>query len=100
MLRPFRKPLVLFMTKRLLRTPISKIEELTADHFQRVIPDPNQELVKDDQIRKVILVSGQLGIELTTERDRKDSKTGKWHNDIAIVRMEQWAPVPYLQLKE
>ena len=84
----------------MLRRPISKLTEFSDwETFQKVIPDQNEELKSNNDIRKVVFVSGQLFHDLEVERNRKDSNN-QWHDDIAIIRIEQLAPVPYLELSQ
>ncbi|KAF8494545.1 2-oxoglutarate dehydrogenase E1 component [Gautieria morchelliformis] len=91
--RDYRKPLVVFFSKSLLRHPgaRSTLEEMTGDtHFQRYIPEPYpEELVPADEIKRHILCSGQVYYTLLEER----RKRGIRH--IAISRVEQISPFPY-----
>ncbi|KAG8706826.1 2-oxoglutarate dehydrogenase E1 component [Ceratobasidium sp. 395] len=89
----FRKPLILFFSKFLLRHPLVKsdLSEMTGKtHFQRYLPDPHpDELVTPDQIRRHIIYSGQVCYILLKARDERGIK------DIAISRLEQLSPFPY-----
>ncbi|OMJ66775.1 hypothetical protein SteCoe_36269 [Stentor coeruleus] len=89
--REFRKPMIVFSPKRLLRLrdAQSNIEEFAADRVSRVYDDPSKDLVNDKSIRKVILCSGQIYYDLVDERNRRGIK------DIAICRIEQIAPFPF-----
>lgn len=90
--RPFRKPLVLFTPKSLLRHPacVSSIEELTKGSFQEVIDDYSVDPVK---VERVVFTSGKVYYELIEERE-------KLKNDrVAIVRLEQIYPYPEEQIK-
>lgn len=90
--RPFRKPLICFESKKLMkfRGAMSEIEDFKqGNRFQKVIDDKHDALVADDKVRKVIFTSGQLYYDLEAER----TKTGS--NDVAIVRLEQIAPFPF-----
>ena len=83
--RPFRKPLVVPVSKKLLkfRGANSNMEDFeTGLRFKRVLEDPSTTLVADNQIRKVIYCSGQIYYDLEAER----TKLGV--NDVAIVRVE------------
>jgi 2-oxoglutarate dehydrogenase E1 component len=90
-LRPWRKPLVVFTPKSLLRAaftasgpkPVSTIEDLTSGRFQRVIPDRE---VSPEKARKVLFCSGKVYYDLA--RHRFDHKI----DDVAIVRLEQLYP--------
>lgn len=58
--------------------------------FQRYIPDSHPEnLVAPDQIKRHILVTGQLYYQLLQEREKRGI------NDVAISRVEQLSPLPY-----
>ena len=89
--RPWRKPLVVFTPKSLLRhaRAVSKLEEFTTGGFRRVIPDsdPNRENVEG-----VLLCSGKIYYELEKEREDLGRR------DVAIVRMEQLYPLPIAEL--
>lgn len=83
--RPFRKPLVVPVSKKLLkfRGAASNIGDFeTGLRFKRVLEDPATDLVADDQIKKVIYCSGQVYYELEQERTKRGIK------DIAILRVE------------
>jgi len=91
--RDFRKPLVCFFSKNLLRHPMarSNIEEMTGDTiFQRYLPEPHpEELEAPEKIRRHILCTGQVYYQLLKERSDKGIK------DVAISRVEQLSPMPY-----
>ena len=94
--RPFRKPLVVPVSKKLLkyRGAGSKIEEFEVGlRFQRVICETAKDLVPDNQVKKVLLCSGQVYYDLEAERTKRGIK------DIAIVRLEQLAPFPFRYLE-
>lgn len=94
--RPFRKPLIVPVSKKLLkfRGASSNISEFeTGLRFHRVLEDPSKDLVPDDQIKKVIYCSGQVYYELEAERAKRGI------NDIAVVRIEQLAPFPFRSLE-
>jgi 2-oxoglutarate dehydrogenase E1 component len=82
--RPYRKPLVVFTPKSMLRHPdaSSNIEEFTQPRFLPVVPDHE---VKD--AKRILIVSGKLGHELRAERRRrKDTST-------AIIFLDQLYPL-------
>lgn len=94
--RPFRKPLVVPVSKKLLkfRGANSNFEDFeTGLRFKRVLEDTATNLVADDQIRKVIYCSGQIYYDLEAER----TKLGV--TDVAIVRVEQIAPFPFRSIE-
>lgn len=95
MLRPFRKPLVVAAPKKLLkmREAGSDIEEFGPGKcFQRVLGEQNK-AVDPKKVRKVIFCSGQVYYDLAAEREKKGA------HDIAILRMEQLAPFPFMSLQ-
>ena len=85
----WRKPLVVFTPKSMLRHPdaSSLIEDFTQPHFLTVIPDTE---VEDAQ--RVLLCSGKIGHELRGERKRRKD------NSTAIVFLDQLYPFPELEL--
>jgi 2-oxoglutarate dehydrogenase E1 component len=88
-LRAWRKPLVVFTPKSMLRNPVacSALSDLAAPRFQRVVPDAG-----DGSATRVLLCSGKIRYELAAEREkRKDTST-------AIVTLEQLYPFPEAEL--
>ncbi|KAI9711155.1 MAG: 2-oxoglutarate dehydrogenase E1 component [Candelaria pacifica] len=97
--RQFRKPLILFFSKSLLRHPLARspIEDFTGDsQFQWIIPDPEhgKSIEDPEKIERVILCTGQVYAALHKDRANKKIKTA------AITRIEQLNPFPWAQLKE
>src|SRR3984885_14845098 len=90
-LRKWRKPLICFTPKSMLRHPeaLSRIAELERPRFQNVIPDPTAL-----EAKRVLLCSGKIGQELRMER-RKLKFTGP-----AIVSVEQLYPFPEVEVQE
>ncbi|CAK5269795.1 unnamed protein product [Mycena citricolor] len=91
--RDFRKPLIVFFSKNLLRHPKARsdLEEMVGDtHFQRYIPDPHPEnLLPPEQITRHILCTGQVYQTLMAAREERG------RNDVVISRIEQLSPFPY-----
>ncbi len=88
-LRVWRKPLVVFTPKSMLRNPAasSALADLAAPRFRTVIPDRG-----DGSAKRVLLCTGKIGHELEAERKRrKDAAT-------AIVFLEQLYPLPEAEL--
>ncbi|HNS16518.1 MAG TPA: 2-oxoglutarate dehydrogenase E1 component [Bacteroidales bacterium] len=85
--RPFRKPLVVFTPKSLLRHPrcVSSLSDLTTGGFQEVIDDDSA--VADD-IDKIAFCSGKVYYDLLEEKEKIDAR------NIALVRIEQLYPLP------
>ena len=96
LLRDFRKPLIMFTPKSLLRHKqcTSRMKDFTDDVFHRVLLDDGETkhkekfLVEDDKIKKVILCSGKVYYDLLSERDSNKKL------DIYIIRLEQLYPFP------
>ena len=89
--REFRKPLVIFTPKSLLRHPlcVSKLEDLSSGRFKELIDDID---VEPSEVEKVVFCSGKIYYELLKERD----KTSRM--DVALVRLEQLYPLPEEQI--
>ncbi|EIW81255.1 2-oxoglutarate dehydrogenase E1 component [Coniophora puteana RWD-64-598 SS2] len=91
--RDFRKPLILFFSKSLLRHPQARSEltEMIGDtQFERYIPESHPDsLVAPENIRRHILCTGQVYYTLLQAREQRGIK------DIAISRIEQISPFPY-----
>ncbi|HVY05446.1 MAG TPA: 2-oxoglutarate dehydrogenase E1 component [Burkholderiales bacterium] len=93
MVRPFRKPLIIFSPKSLLRhkESISTLEDIASGEFQTVSPDA--ELQNPQKVKRVVFCSGKVYFDLVAARREKGI------DDIAIVRLEQLYPFPHDQFK-
>jgi 2-oxoglutarate dehydrogenase E1 component len=92
MLRPLRKPLVIFTPKSLLRhkDATSPVSEFIKGGFQTVIPETNEDIVKRaDKVKRVICCSGKVYYDLVNKRAEKGA------DDVAIIRIEQLYPFPH-----
>ena len=85
--RPFRKPLVVFTPKGLLRHPkcVSPLEDFSTGSFQEVIPDTIEDIAS---VKRVLLCSGKIYYELLEYRQQMNI------TDVALVRIEQLYPFP------
>ena len=92
-MRPFRKPLVVFTPKKLLRYPraVSSIKELANGCFGEVIDDHSAEAKKVDT---VVLCSGKFYYDLLEKYEITEAE------NLALVRLEQLYPFPESQLSE
>ncbi|MGH9675498.1 MAG: 2-oxoglutarate dehydrogenase E1 component [Candidatus Acidiferrum sp.] len=90
-LRSWRKPLIVFTPKSMLRHPdaSSSIEELTRPRFLPLVPDGE---VQD--AKRILIASGKVGHELRAER-RKRKDTGT-----AIFYLDQLYPLPRKEISE
>lgn len=89
---PFRKPLVVFTPKSLLRHPscVSPMQDFTVGGFREVIDD---DVADPQKIDRVIFTSGKVYYELVEERKRIHAE------NVAIVRIEQIFPYPQQQIR-
>uniref|UniRef100_A0A831UAI2 2-oxoglutarate dehydrogenase E1 component n=1 Tax=Geobacter metallireducens TaxID=28232 RepID=A0A831UAI2_GEOME len=85
MRQPFRKPLVVFTPKSLLRHPrcVSRLEELTGGGFREVIPPA----VAPGKATRLLLCTGKICYDLLERLEREGRE------DTAIVRVEQLYPL-------
>ena len=83
----YRKPLIIFTPKSLLRHPMvhSSVDEFVKGEFNFLIDD-NTILVED--VKSLVFVTGKFYYDIFEERDRLGRK------DIAIIRLEQLFPLP------
>jgi 2-oxoglutarate dehydrogenase E1 component len=89
-LRNWRKPLVVFTPKSMLRNPdaLSPLEDLTHQRFLPVIPDTEAQDAK-----RILICTGKIGHELRAERLRRQDMS------TAIVFLEQMYPFPEAELE-
>jgi 2-oxoglutarate dehydrogenase E1 component len=89
--REFRKPLICFTPKKLLRYPacVSSVEDFSKGRFQEVFDDVS---AKPADVKKVFFCSGKIYYELM---ERKESLGV---NDCAFIRLEQLYPFPQKQI--
>ena len=90
--RDFRKPLVVFSPKMILRHPdaVSSLDEMAKGRFQEVIDDATAQVAKVDT---VVFCSGKFYYEMKA----KAAELGV--DNYAFVRVEQLYPVPENQMK-
>ena len=90
MVRQFRKPLIIFTPKSLLRAKdaTSPLSEFTKGDFRTVI-GPTRTEIEGDKVKRVICCSGKVAYDLIKKRDEKKA----W--DVAILRVEQLYPFPH-----
>ncbi|XP_033644235.1 2-oxoglutarate dehydrogenase, mitochondrial-like isoform X1 [Asterias rubens] len=90
---PFRKPLIIFTPKSLLRHPDARSsfdEMVEGTMFKRVIQEDGIASQSPDKVQKLVLCSGKVYYDLIKERE----KLGLEEN-IAVTRLEQISPFPY-----
>ncbi|MDC3079121.1 2-oxoglutarate dehydrogenase E1 component [Flavobacteriaceae bacterium] len=83
----FRKPLVVFTPKSLLRHPkvFSTIDEFTTGTFQPVI---REDIIPIKTTKTLVFCTGKFYYDLIDEREKQGS------DDVAIIRLEQLFPLP------
>ncbi|MBC7770076.1 MAG: 2-oxoglutarate dehydrogenase E1 component [Phycisphaerales bacterium] len=97
--RDFRKPLVVFTPKSLLRhkKAVSTLAEMAdGSSFHRVLWDDAQldngatavQLKSDAEIRRVVMCSGKVYYDLLDEREKRGL------SDVYLLRLEQFYPWP------
>ena len=89
-LRHWRKPLVVFTPKSMLRHPdaCSPIEDFTHQRFLPVVPDTGAENAK-----RILVCTGKIGHELRVERQRRKDTSN------AIIFIDQLYPLHETELK-
>lgn len=88
--RDFRKPLVCFTPKKLLRYPscVSKLTDFTKGNFQEVLDDT----IDAKKVTRVAFCSGKVYYDLIERREKEGV------DDIAFIRLEQLYPFPQKQV--
>lgn len=83
--QPFRKPLILFTPKSLLRHPrcVSSVEDISAGSFHEILIDTANETT----VRRVFICTGKIYYDLLEERERRGI------TEIDIIRIEQLYPL-------
>lgn len=88
LVRDFRKPLIVFTPKSLLRSKgaATTLEALADGQFEPVIADSG--IARPEEVRRIIFCSGKIYYELAAQRERlgRESST-------AIVRIEELYPL-------
>ncbi|XP_046456292.1 2-oxoglutarate dehydrogenase, mitochondrial-like isoform X8 [Daphnia pulex] len=90
---PFRKPLIIFTPKSLLRHPEAKSsfdDMVETTGFKRVIPEAGLAASQPEAVRKVIFCSGKIYYELKKAREDRGLDSA-----VAITRIEQICPFPF-----
>ena len=89
----FRKPLVVFSPKSLLRHPdvVSSMDELANGQFQEVLDDPN--VADKKAIKTLVFCTGKVYFDIIAQRE----ELGR--NDVVVVRLEQLFPLAVDQIK-
>ena len=93
MVTTFRKPLIIFTPKSLLRHPkaTSEIKDFTQGRF---IPVIDQKLISAKNVKKVVFCSGKFYYDLLDYQEKNKI------DDLALVRLEQLFPLPVKEIQE
>jgi 2-oxoglutarate dehydrogenase E1 component len=91
MVRPFRKPLILFTPKSILRhkESVSPLEEFATDKFKPVNEDWESKDIDPDKVQRVVFCSGKVYYDLRAERKAKGLR------NLPIARIAQLYPFPH-----
>ncbi|MGJ8658546.1 MAG: 2-oxoglutarate dehydrogenase E1 component [Cellulophaga fucicola] len=89
----YRKPLVIFTPKSLLRHPkaVSSVEEFTSGSFQEVIDDTSVDVSK---VKSLVFCTGKFYYDLLAVKEEQNRE------DVALVRVEQLFPLPSEKMTE
>jgi 2-oxoglutarate dehydrogenase E1 component len=89
----FRKPLVVFTPKSLLRHPkcVSTVDELAKGKFQEIIDDTT---AKAKDVDTLVFCTGKFYYDLLAKKEDINAE------NIALVRLEQLYPLPFNQIEE
>ena len=87
-----RRPLIVFTPKAMLRLrgATSRVEDFTSGKFEPVIDDAT--ITDKAAVKRVVLHAGKIHYDLSTELEKRAI------TDIALVRMEQYYPLPLREL--
>src|SRR5689334_19806896 len=91
MVRPYRRPLVIFSPKSILRhkESVSPLEEFATDKFRPVNEDWESKDINPDNVQRVVYCSGKVYYDLRAERRARDMK------DLPLARIAQLYPFPH-----
>ncbi len=88
-----RRPLIVFTPKAMLRLrgATSDIAEFTNGKFEPVIDDSR--ITDKSSVKRVVLHAGKIHYDLLAEVEKRQQ------SDVALVRLEQFYPLPQQQLR-
>ncbi|MDO6596466.1 2-oxoglutarate dehydrogenase E1 component [Oceanihabitans sp. 2_MG-2023] len=89
----FRKPLIVFTPKSLLRHPlvVSSVDEIANGSFQMLIDDAK---ATADNVKTLVFVTGKFYYDLLEEQQKLERE------DVALVRIEQLFPLPIEDIRK
>jgi 2-oxoglutarate dehydrogenase E1 component len=91
LLQPFRRPLIVFTPKGMLRHPecVSQLADFASGHFKNIVPDERDK----GGIKRLLFCSGRIYYDLLQYRQQEQI------TDTAIIRIEQLYPLDTAQLQ-
>jgi 2-oxoglutarate dehydrogenase E1 component len=94
-MRQWRKPLIVFTPKSMLRHPdaMSSVADIAVDHFQNVLPDNEVQ-----NPRRLLVCTGKIGHNLRVERAKRQV-SGHPDMGVGIIFVDQLYPWPEAELK-
>ena len=89
----YRKPLIVFTPKSLLRLPqaVSSPDDFTQGHFQTLVGDSH---VLAKKVKTVVFCTGKFYYDLDKVRNERK------RDDVALIRLEQLFPLPEKEITE
>ncbi|MGO4785053.1 multifunctional oxoglutarate decarboxylase/oxoglutarate dehydrogenase thiamine pyrophosphate-binding subunit/dihydrolipoyllysine-residue succinyltransferase subunit [Cryobacterium sp. W22_MBD10_FK3] len=92
-MRP-RRPLIVFTPKSMLRLrgATSPVADFTSGKFEPVLDDPRE--LDKSQVKRVLFMAGKLYYDLLADLEKNPNP------EIALVRLEQFYPLPGAELKQ
>jgi 2-oxoglutarate dehydrogenase E1 component len=95
-LRKWRKPLIVFTPKSMLRHPdaSSSLADFAAPRFLNVIPDSSV-----TNPRRILVCSGKIGHNLRVEREKRRKESPESDTNVAVVFLEQLYPWPEAEMQ-
>jgi 2-oxoglutarate dehydrogenase E1 component len=91
MVRPYRRPLIIFSPKSILRhkESVSPLEGFATDKFKPVNEDWDAQDIEPGEVQRIIFCSGKVYYDLRAERRARDIK------NLPLVRIAQLYPFPH-----
>nr|WP_026255857.1 multifunctional oxoglutarate decarboxylase/oxoglutarate dehydrogenase thiamine pyrophosphate-binding subunit/dihydrolipoyllysine-residue succinyltransferase subunit [Mycobacterium sp. 155] len=93
-----QRPLIVFTPKSMLRNKaaVSDIRDFTESKFRSVLEEPTYTDGEGDRdkVRRIVMCSGKIYYDLAARKAKEN------RDDVAIVRLEQLAPLPKHRLAE
>lgn len=89
----FRKPLIVFSPKSLLRHPlaVSTADEFANGQFKEILDDPN--VTDKKAIKTLVFCTGKVYYDIIAKREELE------RNDVAVIRLEQLFPLATDQIQ-